>query len=37
MDTVISRRYKLSPHFSVITHIFYSMDRFRMLFANIHH
>jgi hypothetical protein len=27
----------LSPHFSVIAHIFYSMDRFRMLFANIYH
>jgi hypothetical protein len=27
----------LSPHFSVIAHIFYAMDLFRMLFANIYH
>jgi hypothetical protein len=31
------RPYKLSPQFSVIAHIFYSMDLFRMLFANIYH
>ena len=28
---------KLSPNFSVITHIYYSMARFHMLFANIYH
>jgi hypothetical protein len=27
----------LSPHFSVIAHIFYAMDLFCMLFANIYH
>jgi len=27
----------LSPHFPVIAHIFYSMDLFCMLFANIYH
>ena len=31
------RPYQLAPHFSVIAHIFYSMDRFCMLFANIYH
>jgi hypothetical protein len=31
------RSYKLSPQFSVIAHILYSMDLFRMLFANIYH
>jgi hypothetical protein len=37
LDTVLYRLYKLSPHLSVITRIFNSMARFRMLFANFYH
>jgi hypothetical protein len=37
MDKVFSRPYKVSPHFSVITHMFYSMARFRMLLTNFFH
>jgi hypothetical protein len=36
MDTVFYRLYKLSPHLSVITPIFYSMACFSMLFANVY-
>jgi hypothetical protein len=37
METVLYRPYKLSPHLSAITPMFYSMARFCMLFANVYY